>query len=80
MDVAASDGFFLNLSSVMLRLCAPFVEPGGGAFWQRVDASYLQHGRLSFREARGARVRAPVLPGLRVWAGRGPLACSLRVP
>jgi hypothetical protein len=28
MSQVSSDGFFLNLCAVLLRLCGPFIEPG----------------------------------------------------
>ena len=35
--LAASDGFFLNLSAVLLRCCEPFLEPLSGKAWGKVD-------------------------------------------
>ena len=39
----ATHGFFLNLSSVMLHLCAPFMDPGKGygKAWEKIDINYL---------------------------------------
>jgi hypothetical protein len=48
---AASHGFFINLDAVLLKLCGPFLDPGSGVFWKRVDPSYVTLGsRLNFKE------------------------------
>lgn len=35
--VAAPDGFFANICSVLLSLCEPFLEPSSKLPWQRID-------------------------------------------
>jgi hypothetical protein len=40
------------LGAALLRLCAPFMDASDPKFWQRVDARYIHHGRLSFAEVR----------------------------
>jgi hypothetical protein len=53
LQKAASHGFFVNLDAVLLKLCGPFLEPGSGVFWKRVDPSYVTLGsRLNFKEVR----------------------------
>ena len=42
-ELAASDGFFLNLSAVLLRCCEPFLEPMSGKAWGKVDARCASH-------------------------------------
>ena len=37
----ASHGFFCNLSTVMLKLCEPFIDPLNGPGLVRIDLSYL---------------------------------------
>lgn len=34
---AASQGFFFNLSAVLLKLAGPFLDPTNANFWKRVD-------------------------------------------
>jgi hypothetical protein len=54
LQKAASHGFFVNLDAVLLKLCGPFLDPGSGVFWKRVDPSYVTLGsRLNFKEVRG---------------------------
>ncbi len=36
-EVAAPDGFFANLNSVLLTLCQPFLEPSSDLAWRRID-------------------------------------------
>ncbi|KAK9806446.1 hypothetical protein WJX73_007867 [Symbiochloris irregularis] len=49
--LAASDGFFLNLSAVLLRCCQPFLEPLSGKAWGKVDPRYVvSNPRISFAE------------------------------
>ena len=36
-QVAAPDGFFANLNSVLLALCQPFLEPSSDLAWRRID-------------------------------------------
>lgn len=36
--VAAPDGFFANLTSVLLSLCQPFLEPSSDLAWRHIDA------------------------------------------
>ena len=50
LNKAASDGFFLNLGAVLLKLCEPFRDASSAAFWQRVDARYPHDGRLDMKE------------------------------
>jgi hypothetical protein len=51
LQKAASHGFFVNLDAVLLKLCGPFLDPGSGVFWKRVDPSYVTlGGRLNFKE------------------------------
>lgn len=38
---AASDGFMINISITMLHLCDPFIDPGGGKAWGKLDARYV---------------------------------------
>ena len=38
--VAAPDGFFANINSVLLSLCQPFLEPSSDLAWRRIDARY----------------------------------------
>jgi hypothetical protein len=53
LQKAASHGFFVNLDAVLLKLCGPFLDPGSGVFWKRVDPSYVTLGnRLNFKEVR----------------------------
>ena len=35
--LAAPDGFFANLDSVLLALCQPFMEPTSDLAWRRID-------------------------------------------
>jgi Ubiquitin elongating factor core len=35
--VAASDGFFMNLAAVCIKLCQPFIQPSAKT-WARIDA------------------------------------------
>jgi hypothetical protein len=35
--LAAPDGFFANLNSVLLALCQPFMEPSSDLAWRRID-------------------------------------------
>lgn len=35
--VAASDGFFMNLAAVCVKLCQPFIQPSAKT-WARIDA------------------------------------------
>lgn len=51
LQKAASHGFFVNLDAVLLKLCGPFLDPSSGAFWKRVDPTYISLGnRLSFKD------------------------------
>ena len=36
-ELAAPDGFFANLNSVLLALCQPFLEPSSDLAWRRID-------------------------------------------
>eukprot|EP00884_Botryococcus_braunii_P021437 jgi/Botrbrau1/7978/Bobra.384_2s0006.1 len=48
---AASDGFFLNMSAVLLGLCQPFMDPESKPARQSIDPRYvMQNKRLSFVE------------------------------
>ena len=38
LSVAAPRGFMLNLVSVMLRICDPFLEPSSGKAWGKLDS------------------------------------------
>ncbi|MEW5316627.1 MAG: hypothetical protein WDW38_007987 [Sanguina aurantia] len=38
---AASDGFFMNLTAVLFRLCAPFADPALPVFWKRIDPRFV---------------------------------------
>jgi hypothetical protein len=84
LQKAASHGFFVNLDAVLLKLCGPFLDPGSGVFWKRVDPSYVTLGdRLNFKEV-GQQYRGfgglPLTPqfskvtsvcGLMLWWGWG---------
>lgn len=35
---AAPHGFFINLDSVLLKMCEPFLDPLSGKAWGKVDA------------------------------------------
>lgn len=35
--LAASDGFFMNLAAVCIKLCQPFIQPSAKT-WARIDA------------------------------------------
>lgn len=37
-EAVAADGFFLNLSAVLLKCCEPFLEPMSGMAWGKIDA------------------------------------------
>lgn len=39
-QAAASHGFFLNFSAVLLKLCGPFMDISNPNFWKRVDDRY----------------------------------------
>lgn len=49
---SATHGFFLNLSSVMLHLCLPFMDPtkGYAKAWEKIDCAYI------FPQSPGGRV------------------------
>lgn len=54
---AAPHGFFFNVTAVLLRLCAPFMDPSGPLFWQRVDASFVATGGATGGERERERER-----------------------
>lgn len=42
---ASTDGFMINLCSVLLRLCRPFLDVGSGKAWARLDVKYVSDPR-----------------------------------
>jgi hypothetical protein len=77
LQVAASHGFFLNLTALLLKLCGPFLDGSSQVFWNKVDWKYVVLGdRLDFKEVRalngwgnpknmvGQLPRAPTTPAL----------------
>ena len=42
---ASTDGFMINLCSVLLRLCRPFMDPSSGKAWARLDVRYISDPR-----------------------------------
>jgi ubiquitin conjugation factor E4 B len=42
---ASTDGFMINLCSVLLRLCRPFLDPASGKAWARLDVKYISDSR-----------------------------------
>lgn len=36
--LAAPHGLFINLDSVLLKMCEPFLEPASGKAWPKIDA------------------------------------------
>ena len=42
---ASTDGFMINLCSVLLRLCRPFLDVATGKAWARLDARYISDPR-----------------------------------
>lgn len=45
MKKASTDGFMLNVSAVLLRLCRPFLDPSTGKAWSKLDVRYLSDPR-----------------------------------
>eukprot|EP00889_Picochlorum_renovo_P004108 jgi/Picre1/31138/NNA_006492.t1 len=45
MKKASTDGFMLNVSAVLLRLCRPFLDPSTGKAWSKLDVRYLSDSR-----------------------------------
>lgn len=45
MHKASTDGFMINLCSVFLRLCRPFLDPSNGKAWGKLDAQYVSDPR-----------------------------------
>lgn len=45
MKKASTDGFMLNVSAVLLRLCRPFLDPSTGKAWSKLDVLYLSDSR-----------------------------------
>jgi ubiquitin conjugation factor E4 B len=41
MKKASTDGFMLNICSVLLRLCRPFLDPTNGKAWGKLDVKYI---------------------------------------
>ncbi|KAL3145548.1 hypothetical protein ABBQ32_003373 [Trebouxia sp. C0010 RCD-2024] len=42
---AAPHGFFINLDSVLLKMCEPFLDPLSGKAWGKVNAGYVTDSR-----------------------------------
>ncbi len=67
----ASDGFFLNLSWVLLRLCVPFSSQGGGAKRSAriasIDPTYCTVAAGTESRVVDFREESKLVPG--VWAG-----------
>ena len=69
-QLAAPDGFFANLNSVLLALCQPFLQPSLDLAWRRID---VRCGPLA------ARLRdAAVLHMLVCLAWRPPCSATAR--
>eukprot|EP00963_Diacronema_lutheri_P009923 scaffold938_cov334-Pavlova_lutheri.AAC.43 len=47
MRTTASHGYMINLGTVLLKICEPFVNDRGGKF-SRIDPDYVTHGRVNF--------------------------------
>lgn len=45
MKKASTDGFMLNLCSVLLRLCRPFLDHTNGKAWSKLDVRYISDPR-----------------------------------
>ncbi|KXZ45643.1 hypothetical protein GPECTOR_52g43 [Gonium pectorale] len=46
-EALAPDGFLVNVSTVLLKLCGPFLDPGPASpFWRRVDPAFVAAGGL----------------------------------
>lgn len=45
MKKASTDGFMLNLCSVLLRLCRPFLDHTNGKAWSKLDVKYISDPR-----------------------------------
>mmetsp|Transcript_6829 Transcript_6829/g.17454 ORF Transcript_6829/g.17454 Transcript_6829/m.17454 type:complete len:842 (+) Transcript_6829:170-2695(+) len=66
----ATHGFFLNLSSVMLHLCLPFMEPVKDNVWDRIDIGYVYHdkGKLTFGDCETRC--ASTIEDVKTWASQ----------
>ena len=51
LRAAAAHGWVVNLASVLLRACEPFLDPGSGKAWGRVSAAYVADGRVDWTRA-----------------------------
>lgn len=53
---AATDGFMVNIAAVMLKLSEPFMDPGSGKAWSKLDARYTA-------DVEGSRLKTTAAPG-----------------
>jgi ubiquitin conjugation factor E4 B len=53
---AATDGFMVNIAAVMLKLSEPFMDPGSGKAWNKLDARYTA-------DVEGSRLKTTAAPG-----------------
>lgn len=59
-NAVATDGFFANLSLVLLKLCGPFLDPSSPLFWKRVDPAFVAAGGAPASTA-GSTAGGPLL-------------------